>query len=947
MESNFAGGEIESVSASSLFERSSKTTHAGACVTSFLSPRSLKMIIDHFAGDESPSLAPARSAAIFSAGTDIEITSGGSINIANNYSQAGGSIFMNAAKDINYSNYTVQADDDIVMNATNINNISTATSAAAASANPTKIDAGNMVSLNATNDITNLGATIKGGDLVYLTAGNDITNKALIDYRIDGVSATESEVVNSNANNIRSTLVAQGIIESAGNIILVANNDINNQGSKITSAGSALLEATNGDINITTSILRDRTVSSGGSRKKNGGERTLDNTINLQSEITSGADLFLTSGNDITLEAAKLRAGTDSSSPSSTLNISAGNNLLITTATDSAYKSESIKKNGTFTFKNTDSGYINTTVLNTELSTGSTPSASGVSLSSGNATYAEFKSGSDQSLDAKLAYLKSLDPNTAILNPINEMHDSWNTKVSGLNQTGTIVVALTASLATGGALGFGIVGAMAGTAAATASVSATNASLNREGSFLGTLDDVGKTAFKDTTSKQTVKNVMVAGVTAGIIQGVGELAKTKDVANAANTAKTASNAATVANTANTTSTAATAASNVTTTANTANSITTATTTASTANTAIGTTQRVLTNLGTATTKIAINTAAYTIANSTINGESIQDSLKDQDTKLLVAQLLGEVGAKEIGLAAHTGKISQKTQLILHAGLGCGLSAGAGGGCASGAAAGVASEFLADKAYSNGVDAQNSILIGQATGAGAALLVSATQGRDDDQTAKNVSLGSFVGVNAATYNATLISKEGKILAVEKDGDKGVYVDNNDGGSRKDKLVGKTEYIDEFLVPETGKITNKPSYIHVGQSVDSMIESLSNQGGGSVGGPDVISDLIQLKHDSYSNQKFDIKQQLGAFDGYLLDGYYISGRSAGNYLAGVNGVKSGMPETLIMMMSGQLHNPSLSQVLNPPYYGEIPYAGRRIEQGIHNTRSPSLMEILSRP
>ncbi len=376
-----------------------------------------------------------------------------------------------------------------------------------------------------------------------------------------------------------------------------------------------------------------------------------------------------------------------------------------------------------------------------------------MNLSSGNITYAEFKSGSDQSSDAKLAYLKALDPNTAITNPINEMHDSWNTKVSGLNQTGTIVVALAASLATGGALGFGIVGAMAGTAAATASVSATNASLNREGSFLGTLDDVGKTAFKDTTSKQTVKNVMVAGVTAGIIQGLGELAKAKDAANVANTAKTASNAATVANTANTTSTAATAASNVTTTANTANSITTATTTASTANTAIGTTQRVLTNLGTATTKIAINTAAYTIANSAINGESIQDSLKQQDTKLLVAQLLGEVGAKEIGLAAHTGKISQKTQLILHAGLGATISSSLGGDALSGAIAGASSEYLADKAYSNGVNAQSSILIGQATGAGVALIISATQGRGDEQTAKNVSLGSFVGVNAVVNNLT--------------------------------------------------------------------------------------------------------------------------------------------------------------------------------------------------
>jgi hypothetical protein len=172
------------------------------------------------------------------------------------------------------------------------------------------------------------------------------------------------------------------------------------------------------------------------------------------------------------------------------------------------------------------------------------------------------------------------------------------------------------------------------------------------------------------------------------------------------------------------------------------------------------TQRIATNSIIAGGKIAVNTVSYTVANSTINGTSVTDSLKDQDTALLAAQLVEEVGAKEIGLAAHTNNITQEQQLALHAVLGCGLSAGAGGNCASGAVAGVTSEFLADKAYSNGVDAQNSILIGQATGAGAALLVSAAQGKSDEETAKNVSLGSFVGVNAATNNSVAFHIEPK-------------------------------------------------------------------------------------------------------------------------------------------------------------------------------------------
>ena len=82
----------------------------------------------------------------------------------------------------------IKASNDVVMQANNINNIATVPSISGNS-NETRIEAGNMASLNAIKDvngnggnITNIGATIKGGNLVYLTAENNITNKALVDY---------------------------------------------------------------------------------------------------------------------------------------------------------------------------------------------------------------------------------------------------------------------------------------------------------------------------------------------------------------------------------------------------------------------------------------------------------------------------------------------------------------------------------------------------------------------------------------------------------------------------------------------------------------------------------------------------------------------------------------------------------------------------------------------
>ena len=243
----------------------------------------------------------ARSGLVFNAVSDIEINSSGNINVDNNHFNTSGSIYMDAVGDINNSNYTIRASENVVMSATNVNNIhaDAGYNAGIATTNETRIEAGNIVSIDASNDINNVGATIKAGSLVYLTAGNDINNLALVNYKIngsvvngDGSAITESQALASNAKNIRSDLVAKGNIESGGNVVLVAGNDINNKGSDVTAVGSAYLEATNGNVNVTTAALRDRTVSSWGSKKK-GGTSTTDNTTNVGSTISSGGNLEL------------------------------------------------------------------------------------------------------------------------------------------------------------------------------------------------------------------------------------------------------------------------------------------------------------------------------------------------------------------------------------------------------------------------------------------------------------------------------------------------------------------------------------------------------------------------------------------------------------------------------------------------------------------------------
>jgi len=94
-----------------------------------------------------------------------------------------------------------------------------------------------------------------------------------------------------------------------------------------------------GDVNITTSILRDRTVESGG-KKKNSWTRTSDNTTNLESEITSGGDLFLTSGaSDINITGSKLTSTNNTE-------LTAANDVNISAAQNTAYNSFLSSKKG-------------------------------------------------------------------------------------------------------------------------------------------------------------------------------------------------------------------------------------------------------------------------------------------------------------------------------------------------------------------------------------------------------------------------------------------------------------------------------------------------------------------------------------------------------------------------------------------------------------------------
>lgn len=208
-------------------------------------------------------------------------------------------------------------------------------------------------------------------------------------------------------------------------------------------------------------------------------------------------------------------------------------------------------------------------------------------------------------------------------------------------------------------------------------------------------------------------------------------------------------------------------------------------------------------------------------------------------------------------------------------------------------------------------------------------------------------------------STHTDEDGQVLAVVDDGDLGVYrhedaqtkeevmkkreeTGSTDGGGEK---MGETEFWDEFVVPGTSEARG---FIYFGE--DQAWEPLIEWGNERATNQDLTITMEESKH----NQVLDIKTdkdwaQHGPMTGRLLNGKYATARSAGNYLAGMNGVTGTIQgqrisgETYMKLagayQQGKLSVTNIAKILMTgasfgpaPYYGEQNYSGRRIQQGI---------------
>ena len=152
------------------------------------------------------------------------------------------------------------------------------------------------------------------------------------------------------------------------------------------------------------------------------------------------------------------------------------------------------------------------------------------------------------------------------------------------------------------------------------------------------------------------------------------------------------------------------------------------------------------------------------------------------------------------------------------------------------------------------------------------------------------------------------------------------------------MGHTKYWDEFMTHDnhSGEAQIPKGHILFGESWEETIanyNAMSNRTG-----------LEATAIESHPGGVYDIKLNkrlapYGVLTGKMLEGYYVSAESAGNYLAGLNGATGHwglfnnhtVPKRLYMFLAGVLHSKANKTHIVPPYYGEIEYAGRWIAYG----------------
>lgn len=216
--------------------------------------------------------------------------------------------------------------------------------------------------------------------------------------------------------------------------------------------------------------------------------------------------------------------------------IATGGNLNILAANEATISTTQEKNTRTLTFNNFNSSNITTNAVSSTLKAKNNnynfDVANEINLSynqndfnqeTGEVVVGEAR----QENLVNLAYLSHIKQNNDAnqggnnivnYNPIANTNLEYHDSTRGLTDAGVAVVAVAATVATGG-IG-GPLAAGAAVVATSASVSGVNASMNAEGDVFKQAKTIGKDSYDAATDDETLKNAAIATLTAAVVQGI-------------------------------------------------------------------------------------------------------------------------------------------------------------------------------------------------------------------------------------------------------------------------------------------------------------------------------------------------------------------------------------------------------------------------------------------
>uniref|UniRef100_UPI0030D9822C colicin D domain-containing protein n=2 Tax=Pseudomonas sp. RL_105y_Pfl2_101 TaxID=3088708 RepID=UPI0030D9822C len=387
------------------------------------------------------------------------------------------------------------------------------------------------------SSITQLGSEVDAGRDVIVNAGRDfnaIASQISADRNV-ALAADENMTISSGANETHSYYKSKKVtaqedhvkqigsaISAGGDVKLDAGKDMTLISSRINAGGEAYLVA--GE-NLALLAAQDSDYSlyekkkKGSWGKKQSRRDELTKVTHVGSEITTGGDLTLVSGEDQRYQVARLNSGND-------LTLQSGGSITFEGVKDLHQESHEKSKSSSVWFSMKGKGRTDETLRQSELTAQGDLAISAVGKIHADVLQVNKQTVSESidamaKADPKLAWLKELDAQGGVdWRQVQEIHTSFKYANSGMGPAAQMIVAILMTVLLGPA-GAGLSGAtLAG--AASVATTGTIATINNKG-------DIGA-GYKAILSKDGLTNAAIATITAGVAENyLGDMTMTKEV----------------------------------------------------------------------------------------------------------------------------------------------------------------------------------------------------------------------------------------------------------------------------------------------------------------------------------------------------------------------------------------------------------------------------------